>query len=195
MLLKRDVLDRIVAGEIDLVFRRWKRPTVKAGGSLRTAVGMLAIDTVESITLSAITPEQADRAGYPSKAALLRELSRRTEGNLFRITVRFRGEDPRIALRQGDELSAEDLAELRAQMVRLDRAGKRGAWTEQFLHLLAEQPHVRAQDLADGLGLEKQVFKNDVRKLKALGLTISHSPGYELSPRGTALLRHLDELS
>ena len=26
-----------------------------------------------------------------------------------------------------------------------------------------------------------------MRKLKALGLTISHSPGYELSPRGRAL--------
>jgi biotin operon repressor len=54
---------------------------------------------------------------------------------------------------------------------------------------------VRAQDLAEGLGLEKQAFKNDVRKLKGLGLTISHSPGYELSPRGMALLRRLDELS
>ena len=30
-------------------------------------------------------------------------------------------------------------------------------------------------------------FKEHVRKLKGLGLTISHSPGYELSPRGVAL--------
>ena len=30
------------------------------------------------------------------------------------------------------------------------------------------------------------------RKLKALGLTISHSPGYELSPRGRALLARLE---
>ena len=28
----------------------------------------------------------------------------------------------------------------------------------------------------------------DVAKLKRLGLTISHSPGYELSPRGHAYL-------
>jgi Mn-dependent DtxR family transcriptional regulator len=57
--------------------------------------------------------------------------------------------------------------------------------------LLGENPHVRAQDLADGLGMEKAVFKNDVRKLKELGLTISHSPGYELSPRGKAVLSRL----
>jgi hypothetical protein len=30
-----------------------------------------------------------------------------------------------------------------------------------------------------------------VRKLKELGLTISHSPGYEVSPRGQAVLRDL----
>ena len=34
--------------------------------------------------------------------------------------------------------------------------------------------------------------KEQVRKLKTLGLTISHSPGYELSPRGRALLDALD---
>lgn len=34
-------------------------------------------------------------------------------------------------------------------------------------------------------------FKTDVRKLKGLGLAISHSPGYELSPRGCALLSRL----
>jgi hypothetical protein len=42
------------------------------------------------------------------------------------------------------------------------------------------------------VGIDKPTFKNDVRKLKTLGLTISHSPGYELSPRGRAVLAHLD---
>ena len=51
--------------------------------------------------------------------------------------------------------------------------------------------HVRAPDLAASLGRETAAFKDDVRKLKALGLTISHSPGYELSPRGRALLDRL----
>ena len=35
MLLRAAVLERIVRGEISLVFRRWRRPTVRAGGTLR----------------------------------------------------------------------------------------------------------------------------------------------------------------
>ena len=40
MLIKRATLDAIVAGKVTLAFRRWKRPTVRAGGRLRTAVGV-----------------------------------------------------------------------------------------------------------------------------------------------------------
>ena len=46
------------------------------------------------------------------------------------------------------------------------------------------------QELAASFGLEKRVFKPRVRRLKELGLTISLSPGYRLSPRGEALLKH-----
>ena len=60
------------------------------------------------------------------------------------------------------------------------------------MRLIADHPHVRAPDLAASVARETAPFKNDVRKLKALGLTISFSPGYELSPRGQALLRRLD---
>jgi Mn-dependent DtxR family transcriptional regulator len=74
----------------------------------------------------------------------------------------------------------------------LDRVSRTGPWTRGYLELIADNPHVRAQDLADGLGVERDIFKNDVRKLKELGLTISHSPGYELSPRGRALLERLE---
>ena len=49
-----------------------------------------------------------------------------------------------------------------------------------------------ALEVAEGLGLDKPTFKNNVRKLKTLGLTISHSPGYEVSPRGQAYLDGLD---
>ena len=94
-----------------------------------------------------------------------------------------------MALREDDRLSEEELSALLGRLERLDRASKRGPWTREFLELLDRNPHVRAQDLADELGLEKTVFKNDVRKLKSLGLTISHSPGYELSPRGKEFLR------
>jgi hypothetical protein len=52
------------------------------------------------------------------------------------------------------------------------------------LKLIADRPEVRAPDLAASLGLETLVFKRDVRKLKALGLTESLTVGYRISPRG-----------
>lgn len=188
MLIKRAVLDRIESGEIDLVFRKWRKPTVKSGGQLRTAVGMLDIVGVGSTTKSSITTEDAARAGFASKAELLRELDGRAQGDIYRIEVRHGGPDPRIALREDADLSEQDIAELSDRLSRLDRASSRGPWTTMFLHLLEENPHVRAPDLAAQVGLDKPTFKNDVRKLKALGLTISFSPGYELSPRGKAYL-------
>jgi len=44
MLIKRDILERIAGRKVDLAFRRWKRPTVKTGGRLRTEIGELAIE-------------------------------------------------------------------------------------------------------------------------------------------------------
>jgi Mn-dependent DtxR family transcriptional regulator len=43
--------------------------------------------------------------------------------------------------------------------------------------------------LAAKAGVEKEWLKINVRKLKNLGLTISHQSGYELSPRGQEFLR------
>ena len=43
MLLRKDTLEGIARGEIDVAFRWWTKPTVKAGGFLQTAVGRLAI--------------------------------------------------------------------------------------------------------------------------------------------------------
>ena len=56
------------------------------------------------------------------------------------------------------------------------------------LELIAARPAVRAPDLAASLGRETAPFKNDVRKLKELGLTESLQVGYRLSPRGIAYL-------
>ena len=188
MLIKRAVLERIAAGEIDLQFRRWRRPTVRAGGTLRTAVGMLDITEVERTTLAAITVDEAHRAGYPTKKSLVDELRSRSEGNVYRIGVRAGGADPLITLRESADLTPDDITELDDRLSRLDGVSPTGPWTHSYLDLIGKQPHVRAEDLAAGLGIDKPPFKANVRKLKALGLTISHSPGYELSPRGQAYL-------
>ena len=190
MLLRKAILDKIQSGEVDLAFRRWTRPTVKSGGTLRTQVGLVRIVAVEEVSLDSIDNAEAARAGV-SLEELRRFLMAKTEGSVFKVTMGGIAPDPRVALREDADLTDDELGALVARLDRLDRAGPRGPWTRQFLALLGEQPHVRAQDLADGLGLEKMVFKNDVRKLKELGLTISHSPGYKLSPRGRAVLDRL----
>ena len=190
MLIKRADLDGIVEGRISLAFRRWKRPTVRAGGTLRTRVGVLAIDDVAKLSESSVNARDAKRAGFESRKALLDACAGR-EGDLYRIRLRYQGEDPRKALRENARLSKADVDELRDRLARFDRASRRGPWTEQVLRLIADQPEVLAEDLATQAGWDKPWFKAQVRKLKELGLTVSYSPGYRLSPRGAALLRKL----
>lgn len=191
MLIKHAVLERIVAGEVDTLFRRQRRPTVKSGGTLRTRVGVLDIVRVDRIELSDVTTRDAARAGFASVAEVIEELTRKPEGEFYRVRVRVGGIDPRVELRERDELSVDELDAVRTRLDRLDARSARGAWTRRILTMIAEQPHTRAPDLAASIGWETKPFKDDVRKLKELGLTISHSPGYELSPRGRTVLADL----
>jgi hypothetical protein len=185
MLLNRRALDGIEAGDIDLAFRRWKRPTVKAGGTLRTRAGVLAIDAVEATSERRITVADARRAGFGSRRELLASL--RPEGRLYRIEFRRLGDDPRTALRRRARIGAAERAGLDQRLARMDRA--RGEpWTQKVLELIAEWPETLAADLAALIGMEKAPFKRDVRKLKELGLTESLPVGYRLSPRGKAYL-------
>ena len=64
MLLKQETLRGIVEGRITLAFRRWKRPTVKAGGTLLTSVGQLAIERVDAVALHDLTESDAVAAGF-----------------------------------------------------------------------------------------------------------------------------------
>lgn len=189
--MRKEMLDRIVAGEVDLAFRRWVRPTVKAGGTLRTQAGMLRIDSVTPVDLGEITEEDAQRAGLELEE-LRAFLQAKEQGEVYRVVLGGFMTDPRVVLRESKVLSDEEFAAVVARLDRLDQLSRRGSWTRVFLGLIDQNPNVRAQDLADGLGWEKMDFKNNVAKLKTLGLTISHSPGYELSPRGHEVLRRLD---
>ena len=189
MLIKRPVLDGIVAGNIDVQFRRWRRPRVKAGGKLRTVVGELAVDRVDAITAKQITARDAARAGYASRADLLRDLaSFRDDGRLYRIEMRLAGPDPRVALRARESLADDELAELSRRLARFDAASSHGPWTLETLELIERCPATLAADIAASIGREKAPFKTDVRKLKELGLTESLEVGYRLSPRGRAYL-------
>lgn len=191
MLIKREHLDGIKSGAISLLFRRWRRPTVKAGGRLRTAVGVLAIEDVVELDEGQVGDRDARAGGFSGRDELIAELAKRGTGQLYQIRVSFAGEDERIALRNDGKLGKEALAELVEKLDRFDKNSRRGPWTRQILELIRRNPEVRAEDLARKLGTDKPWFKRNVRKLKELGLTESLSPGYRLSPRGERVAKHL----
>jgi hypothetical protein len=169
-----------------MAFRRWKRPTVKAGGRLRTPMGELGIDAVDRVEPDEITEEDVRRAGFEDLGGLLASL--RPEGDLYRIAFHVRGPDPRVALRERADLSEEEQGEIGRRLARMDARSTHGPWTAATLALIARRPATLAADLAAELGRERLPFKADVRKLKELGLTESLEKGYRLSPRGRAFL-------
>jgi hypothetical protein len=181
VLIRQDTLRRIADGEVDLAFRRWTRPTVKAGGHLRTRAGELAIDSVQRVQVSSITAADARRAGHSSLAELKRMLAAKQTGRVYRVELHLAGPDPRVALRERASLTDEDRAEIDAKLARLP-------WARPYLQTIAEHPATLAAALAEQHGLEKRAFKGRVRRLKELGLTESLEVGYRLSPRGQAYL-------
>jgi hypothetical protein len=164
-------LEGIADGSVTLVFRRWEKPRVKAGGRQLTAVGVIVFDAVDVV--DNVTEDEMRRAGVQSRAEALGD---GRPGTLYRIALHLEGPDPRIVLREGSP-TPEDFERL-----------ARLPWAFDYLRAIAEHPGVRAADLAESFGLEKPKFKVRVRRLKELGLTESLSPGYRLSPRGHAVL-------
>jgi hypothetical protein len=174
VLFKQSQLDGIADGSIDLTFRRWDAPRVRAGSQQRTSAGVIAFDDVRVV--DDLTDEEARRAGWASRDAVFKQFARRT-GDLYRIELHYAGRDPRAVLRE-----TPPTPELHHRVERM------GPWAREYLRLIAENPGVRAPDLAAGLGMETRPFKMRVRRLKELGLTESLPIGYRLSARGRAYL-------
>lgn len=190
MLFENRFWPGIADGSITLAFRRWRRLQVAAGRPYRTPAGIIDVVAVTPVDPASISHSDARAAGYPDVTALRADLRGPEELPTYRIEFRpAAGPDPRAELAADDDLSNSDVAEIDRRLDRLDRAGKQAPWTRSTLRLIAEQPVVRAGDLAAEAGRERLAFKVDVRKLKNLGLTESLAVGYRLSPRGRAYLR------
>jgi hypothetical protein len=185
MIFRAPFLAGIAEGRITLAFRRWRRPTVRSGGTLNSAVGMIAILSVEPCSEAEIDDAAARAAGHPSRAALIGELA--AIGTLYRIGLRFAGPDERAALRDPGLLGEGGLVALEDRLNRMDQAAKAGPWTWRLLELVHAHPARRAADLADMAGFETLGFKARMRRLKGLGLTESLETGYRLSATGAAL--------
>ncbi len=192
MLFKNRTLEGIVNGTIDLAFRRWDRRRVKPGSHLRTSAGVVVINTVDKVDVKDISDADAIRAGYTSAKELIEFLeSYEKPGDDYRVGLHYGGADPRIALREQNDLTDKEVEELKQRLQRLDHASPYGAWTVRVLRLINDHPGVLAGTLASEIGRERLSFKASVRRLKELGLTESLDVGYRLSPRGKALLKNL----
>ena len=93
MLIKLDVLEAIKRGEVTLQFRRWTRPSMKAGGTLKTKVGLLRIGRIDEMNPADVTVADARKAGFLDIADFQRWLGTMKQGPLFhRIEVSYIGE-------------------------------------------------------------------------------------------------------
>lgn len=178
---------RVVAGEFRVTFRLWKSAHVKKGAVYPTGFGgSYRIVDVRSVRAGSLTESDAWAAGSPSKRALIEKVGAHTRAKvtsatrLFRVDFEYRDEEPP----KKSALSVDDAIK---RMKRLDdNRGK--AWTKRALELVELHPHTLARELAKEAGFERMDFKLHVRKLKALGLTNSHTIGYSLTDLGQAVL-------
>lgn len=99
MLIDQATLARIADGSVTLAFRRWKRPTVKADGTLLTSIGQLRVTSLDAVEPDDIGDSDARAAGYEDAEVLRAELAKRKEGSVYRIGLRVAGADPRVELR------------------------------------------------------------------------------------------------
>ncbi|NGN67615.1 hypothetical protein G5C51_27390 [Streptomyces sp. A7024] len=191
MLFTRDILAKIVSGQVDLAFRSWRRPSVRRGTQLRTEAGVVEVGEVTAVAAADISERDARRAGYAGRAELLADQRPGTDRRLYRIGVRYAGADPRVALRAQTRIPAAELDEIIEDLARIDARSRRGPWTREVLELIHDRPGVRAGELAALAGQETLRFKADVRTLKERGLTESLAVGYRLSPRGNMVIERL----
>lgn len=187
MLFKQDHLDGIKAGTISLAFRKWNKAAVNKGTLLKTAVGLVEI--VDISVVDDVKDKDAQKAGFKNTTELMKSFQRFPDGDLYKIKVRYHSEDPRIALREKPVITEEELLLLKTKLQRLDDFSKEGAWTKKILLAIKAHPRLRAIELAAHTGKEKEWLKLNIRKLKNLGLTISHDVGYEISPMGEVFMK------
>ena len=74
MLFSQELRDDVLAGEITVSFRLWKRPKVKAGGRYPVGPGAdpIEVDSIDLIPFASITDADVRRAGEPDREALRR---------------------------------------------------------------------------------------------------------------------------
>ncbi len=193
VLFKREFHQAIKSGAITVTYRAWQRVRVKVGNRYRLDPdGVLEVDEVREMPVAEITEAAARGCGFASRDGLIRQLIPVGAGDCATVfEVRFRYlHDPRaVAVDVSADVTEDALRGLSTRLRNMDARSRCGPWTGATLALIDANPRVAASHLAPRLGLETAPFKRNVRRLKGLGLTISHDVGYTLTSLGARVHR------
>jgi hypothetical protein len=185
-------LERVAAGELTVTWRLWKYAHVKVGRAYPAGHGAVVIDDVRRVRAGDVTDADAMEVGLLDKRSLLDLVRGHKRARISAATILHR-----VAFHYVPEPPPRrpelPLPEIAKRLARLDAASPRGPWTLAALRLVEENPGVVARELAGEMGLPTLDFKAQVRKLKALGLTVSLPVGYELSELGQTCLDSIRE--
>jgi hypothetical protein len=196
VLFRSEQQRKVEAGEVSITYRAWQSPRVRVGERYRVGAGSILIDSCEPVSAASISDKDAIVAGFPDREALIRAAAYRRPAGLaypdvlYRVVFRY----DRSAKKGPDTetLSDEEAAILEKKLGAMDERSRHRPWTWDTLREIGANPGLVSTHLAENLQRERFELKADIRKLKALGLTISLLTGYELSPRGQALLERHD---
>lgn len=72
MEFSRELRPAVLAGEITLTFRLWRRPQVRNGGRYRVGDGQIEVDSIELIPFAFIDDVDVRRAGETDRESLRR---------------------------------------------------------------------------------------------------------------------------
>ncbi len=70
MQFSRELRSDVLAGDITLSIRLWRRPQVKVGGRYSVGLAEIEVDAIDLVPFAAVTAEDIRRAGEPDRATL-----------------------------------------------------------------------------------------------------------------------------
>ncbi len=70
MQFSRELRSDVLAGDITLSIRLWKRLQVRVGGRYSVGLGEIEVDAIELVPFAAVTDEDVRRAGEPDREML-----------------------------------------------------------------------------------------------------------------------------
>ncbi len=168
MLIKDIHLRGIADGSVSVAFRKWKKSAVKEGILLKTPIGLVKVEKIEKIDQKDITEEDVRAAGYEKLEEVIKSFYKSAEGQIYRIELKYHGEDPRIKLRENVGISVEEMGGILEKLERYDKFSKQGNWTETVLRAIGENPKL-SSGFGGAVGKGEGLVENQCPKVEKSG--------------------------